>query len=130
MNEKKSSGAFFWGFIAGAAAAGIYTLLKTPRSGREMIEQVKGQGVRLKSKAEEMTGAAMRQSGPAATDWQYTSPATPQYWQADLHETAQQAQGAADDAAQAVGEQAAEAIEAAQAEAGDAADAVKQALES
>ncbi len=41
MAEQKGSNAFFWGFVLGAAAGAVATLLKTPRSGKETIGEIR-----------------------------------------------------------------------------------------
>ncbi len=74
MSEKQSSNAFVWGFLAGAAATAVYTLLKTPRSGHETIEQIKGQGSRLKTRAEEKVGGLRRHAEETTDGWQYAAP--------------------------------------------------------
>lgn len=133
MSEDKNSGAFVWGFVAGAAAAAVYTLLKAPRSGHETIEQLKGQGVKLKTRAEEMAGDLMHRGEETASDWQQaahsgwqqTADTGPQYWQADLADTTQDAKAAAEDVVGQIQEQAAEAMDAAQAEVADAVETVQ-----
>ena len=118
MSEKQSSNSFFWGFVAGAVVTAAYTLLKTPRSGREIIEQVKTQ-------ANQMLG----RSQDGAHDWQATTPSAAQSWQARAEDAAHQAQGAAKDAAQAAQEQVGAAAAASQAAVDDLAESAKQTLE-
>lgn len=103
MSEKQGSNSFFWGFVAGAAATAVYTLFKTPRSGREIIEQVKTQ-----------TNELLGRSQNAAHDWQQATQSTAQRWQSQAEELAYQAQRVARDAAQATQEQADDLAEAAQ----------------
>lgn len=119
MSEKQSSNAFFWGFVAGAIATGIYTLLKTPRSGREIVEQVRTQ-------ADQLLGRSQK----SAQDWQQATRPTAPSWQAQAEQAASQAQAAAQDLAQATTEQAGAVTEAAQSAASDMAEAARQALES
>lgn len=118
MSEKQGSNSFFWGFVAGAAATAVYTLLKTPRSGREIIEQVKTQ-------ANQMLGRSQN----AAYDWQQATPSAAQSWQSQAEDLAHQAQRAATDAAQAAQEQAGQAAAAGQAAVEDLAEAASQTLE-
>ncbi len=133
MSKEKSSGAFVWGFLAGAIAATAYTLLKTPRSGQETIAQIKGQGARLKTRAEEMAGDLLHHADDTAAGWQQTAEtgwqqATgtgPQYWQADLEGAARQANAAAEDIVEQVQEQADETADAVQATAAQAVDAMQ-----
>ena len=89
MSEKQSSHAFFWGFVAGAVATAAYTLLKTPRSGRETIDQVKSQANQL-----------LGRSQHAASSWQEPVQAAARNWQAQAEDSAKQAQATVQDAAQ------------------------------
>lgn len=43
MSKERGSSAFAWGFILGAVGASVYTLMKTPRSGEEMMNRLKDQ---------------------------------------------------------------------------------------
>lgn len=119
MSEKQSSNAFFWGFVAGAVATGIYTLLKTPRSGREIVEQVRTQ-------ADQLLGRSQKET----QHWQQATHPTAPGWQAQAEQAASQAQAAAQDMAQAATEQAGAVVEAGQSAASDMAKAAQQALES
>jgi gas vesicle protein len=119
MSEKQGSNSFFWGFVAGAAATAVYTLLKTPRSGREIIEQARTQ-------ANQMLGRSQN----VAYDWQQATPSAAQSWQSQAEDLAQQAQRAAADAAQTAQEQAGQAAAAGQAAVEDLAEAASQTLES
>ncbi len=125
MSDKQSSSAFVRGFLAGAAAAAVYTLLKVPRSGHETIDQIKGQGSKLKTRAGEKVDGLMHHAEQTPTGWQDFAPGGPQYWQADLQDTGQRAQSAAEDVAQEAQEQAAEVVDTAQAEFTDAAQTVQ-----
>ncbi len=119
MSEKQSSSAFFWGFMAGAVATGVYTLLKTPRSGREIIEQVRTQ-------ADQLLGRSQKD----VQNWQEATRSSAQSWQAQAEKAASQAQAAAQDMAQAVEKQASAVAEATQSAASDVAEPAQQALES
>lgn len=63
MAENRSR-AFAFGFLVGAVGGLAFALLKTPRSGKETIDQVRGQGIRLKTRAQEFAG----QTRQKATD--------------------------------------------------------------
>lgn len=130
MSDKKGSSVFAWGFLAGAVAAAVYTLLKTPRAGHETIEQIKGEGAKLKTRAGELAGGLRRQADDTTTAWYEAAQPAPQYWQADLQDAVQQAQSTATEMAQDGQEQATEAVEAVQAEASDLAEAAEEVKES
>lgn len=118
MSQKQSSHSFFWGFVAGAAATAVYTLLKTPRSGRETIDQIRGQ-------ANQMLG----RSQSAASGWQEPFQTTASTWQSQAERAAKQAQAVAQDTAGQVQEQVADVVEAGQEAASDAVESAKEALE-
>lgn len=110
---------FFWGFVAGAAATAAYTLLKTPRSGSDTIDQIKGQADKL-----------LGRSQSAASDWQEPARAAARNWQTQAEDTAHQAQASAQEAAQQVQQQAADVVEAGQEAASDVVESAKDALAS
>jgi gas vesicle protein len=119
-----------WGFLAGAAASAVYTLLKTPRSGHETIDQIKGQGSRLKTQAGDKMGGLLHHAEESTGGWPGAAPSAPQYWQADLQDTAQQAQAAVENIAKQTQDQGDQAVDAVQAAAGDAMESINQTLKS
>jgi gas vesicle protein len=63
MSEKKESNAFFWGFVFGALAGAAWTMLNTPRSGKETIGEIRARGRQLRSRGTEFADKAVSQAG-------------------------------------------------------------------
>lgn len=66
MSEKKESNAFFWGFVLGAAAGAVMMLLKTPRSGKETIGEIRARGQQLRLRGEDFAGKTTSQMNDLA----------------------------------------------------------------
>jgi gas vesicle protein len=66
MSEKKESNAFFWGFVLGAAAGAAVTLLKTPRSGKETIGEIRSRGRHLRSRGDDFANRTASQMSDLA----------------------------------------------------------------
>ena len=69
MSEQKGSNAFFWGFVLGAAAGVVATLLKTPRSGKETIGEIRSRGKQMRTSAAELVGKGSSQ----VSDFSYSA---------------------------------------------------------
>jgi gas vesicle protein len=130
MSEKQSSHAFFWGFVAGAVATAAYTLLKTPRSGRETIDQIKGHANQLLGRTQNAASDWQEPARTAARSWQTQTEDAAKQTQATVQEAAEQTQDKVQEAAQQVQDQASEVVAAGQEAVGDLAESAKQSLES
>lgn len=82
MTKEKGSNAMFWGFVLGAIGGAAFTLLRTPRSGREIRGEISSQASRLTSRGQQSMGDAWQTAGKSADSaWQQA---------ADVTKTAQQ----------------------------------------
>lgn len=116
MTKEKGSNAMFWGFVLGAIGGAAFTLLRTPRSGRELRGEISSQASRLTSRGQQTTNDAWQTAGQTASStWQQA---------ADVSETVQKE---ASDAAESVGQQAADLVDSAQEQADDVAAAAEDA---
>lgn len=116
MAKEKGSNAMFWGFVLGAVGGAAFTLLRTPRSGREIRGGITSQASRLTARGQQS----------ASYTWHPPSqPASPvQQQAADAAATMQQQTSAAAATASGLGEQLASEAQAAQQQASQvAADA-------
>ena len=102
MSEKKESNAFFWGFVLGAAAGAVLTLLKTPRSGKETIGEIRARGQQLRNRGVDYADKTASQMGDFG-----------QKAQSQAEDFASQAKSQAQDAADAVSAQAEKTVDAA-----------------
>ncbi len=66
MAKEKESNAMFWGVVLGAIGGAAFTLLRTPRSGREIRGEITSQASRLTSRGQP----------PASYTWQPPCPAS------------------------------------------------------
>jgi gas vesicle protein len=66
MPKNKESNAFFWGFVLGAVAGAALTLLKTPRSGKETIGEIRARGRQLRSRGDDFAKRSASQVGDLA----------------------------------------------------------------
>ncbi len=117
MAKEKEFNAMFWGVVLGAIGGAAFTLLRTPRSGREIRGEITSQASRLTSRGQP----------PASYTWQPPSqPASPAQQQAaDVAAAVQQQASAAAATASALQKQMASDARAAQQQASEvAADAV------
>ena len=122
MTKEKGSSAMFWGFVLGAIGGAAFTLLRTPRSGREIRGEISSQASRLTSRGQQSMGDAWQTAGKTADSaWQQA---------ADVTQTAQQqASGAAEALQQQAGDLASSAQEQAAGVAAAAEDAVSKAAD-
>ena len=117
MSTKKESNAMFWGVVLGAIGGAAFTLLRTPRSGRELRGGITSQASRLTSRGHQATGQA----------WQSTYQATSDRVDKETSRqgTAEQVWQTASQTASSVQEQASSAVDSAQQQASDVADAAE-----
>ena len=122
MTKEKGSNAMFWGFVLGAIGGAAFTLLRTPRSGREIRGEISSQASRLTSRGQQTATDAWQTAGKTAESaWQQA---------ADVTKTAQQqASGTADALQQQAGDLAESAQEQAVDVAASAEDAVSEAAD-
>ena len=90
MAEQKGSNAFFWGFVLGAAAGAVATLLKTPRSGKETIGEI-----RSRADASAVVGKGSSQ----VSDFSYSAQSQASRMQSQVNDLADQANRQANDLA-------------------------------
>ena len=109
MSEKKESNAFFWGFVLGAAAGAVWTLLKTPRSGKETIGEIRSRGQEMRTLAGDLVGKGSSQVSDYATSAQSQA----SKMQSQASDLADQAMTQAQDAGEVVAEQVEETVDAA-----------------
>lgn len=122
MSTKKESNAMFWGVVLGAIGGAAFTLLRTPRSGRELRGGIASQASRLTARGQQATGQAWQSTYQATSDWadKETSGqgAAEQVWQS------------ASQTASSVQEQASSAVDSVQQQASDSVDAAENAADS
>lgn len=109
MAEQKESNAFFWGFVLGAAAGAVATLLKTPRSGKETIGEIRSRGQQMRTSAAELVGKGSSQ----VSDFSYSAQSQASKMQSQANDLADQAMRQAQDAGEVVVEQVEETVDAA-----------------
>ena len=101
MAKQKESNAFFWGFVLGAAAGAVLTLLKTPRSGKETIGEIRSRGKEMRTLAGDLVGKGSSQVSDYATSAQSQAGKM----QSQANDLADQAMSQAQDAGEVVAEQ-------------------------
>ena len=94
MAEQKGSNAFFWGFVLGAAAGAVATLLKTTRSGKETIGEIRSRGKQMRISAAELVGKGSSQ----VSDYAYSAQSQASKMQSQVNDLADQANDLADQA--------------------------------
>ena len=109
MAEQKESNAFFWGFVLGAAAGAVWTLLKTPRSGKETIGEIRSRGQEMRALAADLMGKGSSQ----VSDFSYSAQSQASKMQSQVSDLADQAMSQAQDAGEVVVEQVEETVDAA-----------------
>ena len=132
MAEQKGSNAFFWGFVLGAAAGAVATLLKTPRSGKETIGEIRARGQQMRTSAAELVGKGSSQ----VSDYSYSAQSQASRMQSQVNDLADQAKDQANDLAgqakaqtQEAGEVVAEQVEVTVDAAGDVVDETIEVVE-
>ena len=132
MAEQKGSNAFFWGFVFGAAAGAVATLLKTPRSGKETIGEIRSRGQQMRTSAAELVGKGSSQ----VSDYSYSAQSQASRMQSQVNDLADQAKDQANDLAgqaiaqtQEAGEVVAEQVEVTVDAAGDVVDETIEVVE-
>ena len=101
MAKQKESNAFFWGFVLGAAAGAAWTLLKTPRSGKETIGEIRSRGQEMRALAGDLMGKGSSQ----VSDFSYSAQSQASKMQSQVSDLADQAMSQAQDAGEVVAEQ-------------------------
>ena len=109
MAEQKGSNAFFWGFVFGAAAGAVATLLKTPRSGKETIGEIRSRGQQMRTSAAELVGKGSSQ----VSDFSYNAQSQAGRMQSQANDLAGQAKTQTQQAGEVVAEQVEETVDAA-----------------
>lgn len=109
MAEQKGSNAFFWGFVLGMAAGAAWTLLKTPRSGKETIGEIRSRGQEMRALAGDLLGKGSSQ----VSDYAYSAQSQASKMQSQVSDLAGQAMSQAQDAGEVVVEQVEETVDAA-----------------
>ena len=95
MAKQKESNAFFWGFVLGAAAGAVWTLLKTPRSGKETIGEIRARGQEMR----ELAGDLMGKGSSQVSDYAYSAQSQASKVQSQVNDLADQAKTQANDLA-------------------------------
>lgn len=109
MAEQKGSNAFFWGFVLGATAGAVATLLKTPRSGKETIGEIRSRGKQMRISAAELVGKGSSQ----VSDYSYSAQSQASRMQSQANDLAGQAKTQTQEASEVVAEQVEESVDAA-----------------
>lgn len=71
MSNEKGSRAMFWGIVLGAIGGAAFTLLRTPRSGKELRGEIASQAGRLTGRGQQSVDQAWQAAGQSASSaWQ------------------------------------------------------------
>lgn len=129
MSTKKESNAMFWGVVLGAIGGAAYTLLRTPKSGRELRGGITSQASRLTSRGQPASSPAWQSSYQPASPFQQQAADAAASVQQHAADAAATVQDKAADVAETVQQQAAATSDVVADAADSAADAVDSAVD-